>query len=118
MAVTAAAPVLVASTADSYLFFPQTLEHGPGPGTLLLHVQASSDDLHDDGWAGRHFSSSGGGWNKWREVPNAFGTIGQHIRACVPLPPGWDAEGYDDAVLCLPCVRRTLRCVWTFRAHS
>ena len=45
------------SVTSGYFMFPQTLELFENTDVPLLHIQASSDDLHDDGWAGRHFAS-------------------------------------------------------------
>ena len=98
--VTGQTPALVHSVTSGYFMFPQTLELFKDTDVPLLHVQASSDDLHDDGWAGRHFASFTRG-KTWAEVPNKYPNPGQHIRACLPTKSSGLESGAKE-LLCLP----------------
>ena len=85
-------PALVARVSDSFLLFPGWASLFPHTNHSLLHVTTCSDALHDIGWTGRHFVSSGNSSapETWLEplvsakVQSATGSW-RHATSCVPI---------------------------------
>ena len=116
-------PALVARVSESFLLFPGWATLFPKTNHSLLHVTSCSDALHDIGWTGRHFVSSGNSTapETWlepqlsAEEQSASGSW-RHATSCVPVDsvvPGSSqlrCMGYDlhckpeDA----PCVASTV----------
>ena len=111
-------PAIVTRSASSFLLFPGWTSLFPGTNRSLLHVTTCSDALHDIGWTGRHFVSSGNGSapETWAEAaldqsPSEVAASGswRHATSCVPTGTGAALRciGYDlhcqpDAAPCAP----------------
>ncbi len=85
-------PALVARTSESFLLFPGWATLFPNTNHSLLHVTSCSDALHDIGWTGRHFVSSGNAsapetWLEPRPSPEEQSASGswRHATSCVPV---------------------------------
>lgn len=85
-------PAVVARASESFLLFPGWATLFPNTNHSLLHVTTCSDALHDIGWTGRHFVSSGNstGPESWREPQQtaedqSVSGSWRHATSCVPV---------------------------------
>jgi len=106
------------TSTSGFLLFPGWSALFPGTNTTLLHVTTCSDALHDEGWTGRHFVSSGNSSapENWTEPPQTSAQLAatgswRHSTSCVPLHsrPSEGAAGV--ALPQLRCMGYDLHCL-------